>query len=146
MTALETLPAEAFHNVEPLPVEAAALVRAYHQASKADSTVRAYRSDVQILQTWCARYGFRYLPASPEAVAGFLVAEAEAGRSASTIGRWLAAIWYGHKLVKVADPTDDEDVRAAMKGIRRRIGTTPPRRRRPRSACCRCCWRGRPTP
>ncbi|GJE15210.1 Tyrosine recombinase XerD [Methylobacterium longum] len=125
MTALETLPVEAFHNVETLPAEAAALIRAYQQASKADSTVRAYRSDVQVFQAWCARYGFQSLPATPEAVSGFLVAEAEAGRSASTIGRRLAAISYGHKLAKTADPTDDEDVRATMKGIRRRIGTAP---------------------
>ncbi|MGH1592374.1 site-specific integrase (plasmid) [Methylobacterium phyllosphaerae] len=108
-----------------LPVEAAAIVRAYQRASKADSTVRAYRSDVQVFQDWCARFGFRSLPASPEAVAGFLAAEAEAGRSVSTIGRRLAAIRYGHKLVKAADPTDDEDVRATMKGIRRRVGVAP---------------------
>ena len=140
MTALETLPVETLHNVETLPVEAAAIVRAYQQASKADSTVRAYRSDVQVFQAWCARYGFRSLPASPEAVAGFLAHEAEAGRSASTIGRRLAAIRYGHKLAKAADPTDDEDVRATMKGIRRRIGRRArPRRPRPRSTCCRCC-------
>ncbi|GJE14583.1 Tyrosine recombinase XerD [Methylobacterium longum] len=101
------------------------MVRAYQQASKADSTVRAYRSDVRVFQAWCERYGFRSLPASPEAVAGFLAHEAEAGRSASTIGRRLAAISYGHKLAKAADPTDDEDVRATMKGIRRRIGTAP---------------------
>ncbi|MCJ2054174.1 site-specific integrase, partial [Methylobacterium sp. J-070] len=92
-----------------LPVEAAAIVRAYQQASKADSTIRAYHADVQVFQAWCARFGFRSLPASPEAVAGFLAHEAEVGRSASTIGRRLAAIRYGHKLAKAADPTDDED-------------------------------------
>jgi integrase len=53
------------------------------------------------------------------------VAEAEAGRSASTIGRRLAAISYAHKLAKAPDPTDDEEVRATVKGIRRRIGMTP---------------------
>ncbi|MCJ2070049.1 tyrosine-type recombinase/integrase [Methylobacterium sp. J-030] len=108
-----------------LPAEAAAIVRAYQLASKADATVRAYRSDVQVFQAWCERYGFRSLPASPEAVAGFLAHEADAGRSASTIGRRLAAIRYGHKLAKAADPTDDEDVRATMKGIRRRVGVAP---------------------
>ncbi|MCJ2099716.1 site-specific integrase, partial [Methylobacterium sp. E-046] len=125
MAEPETLPTGSVHFVDTLPAEAAAIVRAYQQASKADSTVRAYRSDVQVFQAWCARYGFRALPASPEAVAGFLAAEAEAGRSSSTIGRRLAAIRYGHKLAKAADPTDDEDVRATMKGIRRRVGTAP---------------------
>lgn len=125
MAAPEILPAESVDHIDTLPAEAAAIVRAYQQASKADSTVRAYRSDVVVFQAWCVRFGFRSLPASPEAVAGFLAHEAEAGRSASTIGRRLAAIRYGHKLVKAADPTDDEDVRATMKGIRRRLRVAP---------------------
>ena len=108
-----------------LPTEAAAIVRAYQRASKADATVRAYTADAKAFEAWCLRYGFRSLPASPEAVTGFLVAEAEGGRSASTIGRRLAAIRYAHKLAKAPDPTDDEEVRAAMKGIRRRVGVAP---------------------
>ncbi len=58
-------------------------------------------------------------------MAGFLVAEAEAGRAASTIGRRLAAIKYAHKLARQPDPTEDEAVRATMKGIRRKVGTAP---------------------
>ncbi|BCM88113.1 site-specific integrase [Methylobacterium indicum] len=106
-----------------LPAEAASLVEAYQRASKADATVRAYRGDAAAFTAWCSRYGFRSLPASPEAVAGFLVAEAEAGRAASTIGRRCAAIRYAHKLARLPDPTEDEAVRATMKGIRRKIGT-----------------------
>ncbi|KMO13894.1 site-specific integrase, partial [Methylobacterium platani] len=47
------------------------------------------------------------------------------GRAASTIGRRCAAIRYAHKLAKMPDPTDDEAVRATMKGIRRKVGTAP---------------------
>lgn len=108
-----------------LPAEAAAIVEAYQRASKAGSTVRAYTSDAVLFEAWCRQYGFRPLPASPDAVAGFLVAEAEAGRSASTIGRRCAAIAYAHKLAGADDPTDNEAVRAAMKGIRRRVGVAP---------------------
>lgn len=108
-----------------LPAEAATLVEAYQRASKADATVRAYRGDAAAFEAWCSRYGFRSLPASPEAVAGFLVAEAEAGRAASTIGRRCAAIKYAHKLARLQDPTEDEAVRATMKGIRRKVGTAP---------------------
>ena len=121
----ETLPAEILRRRENLPAEAAAIVQAYQRASKADATVRAYTSDARVFQDWCARYGFRSLPAKSEAVAGFLVHEAEAGCSASTIGRRCAAIRYAHKLAGQPDPTDDEGVRAASKGIRRRIGTAP---------------------
>ncbi|MCJ2023948.1 tyrosine-type recombinase/integrase [Methylobacterium sp. J-067] len=87
--------------------------------------MQAYTGDARVFQDWCRQYGFRSLPTSAEAVAGFLVHEAEAGRSASTIGRRLAAIRYAHKLAGVADPTDDESVRATMKGIRRRVGVAP---------------------
>ncbi|MCJ2024712.1 site-specific integrase [Methylobacterium sp. J-067] len=121
----DTLPVEDFELPAGLPAEAAAIVRAYQRASKADATVRAYTSDAGVFQDWCGQYGFRSLPASAEAVAGFLVHEAEAGRSASTIGRRLAAIRYAHKLAGAADPTDDESVRATMKGIRRRVGVAP---------------------
>ncbi|CAO4195771.1 site-specific integrase [Methylorubrum extorquens] len=126
----EILPAEAnaSRSVGGLPAEAAETVRAYQRASKADATVRAYSSDWREFQGWCARSGLQSAPASPEAVAGFLVAEAEAGRSASTIGRRCAAISYAHKLAKQPDPTSDEEVRAAMKGIRRRIGVAPRRK------------------
>ncbi|MCJ2020158.1 tyrosine-type recombinase/integrase [Methylobacterium sp. E-065] len=87
--------------------------------------MRAYTSDARVFQDWCARFGFRSLPASPEAVAAFIVSEAEDGRAASTLGRRLAAIRYAHKLAKAADPTDDEGVRSAIKGARRKVGVAP---------------------
>ena len=87
---------------ENLPAEAAALVRAYQKASKADATVRAYTSDARVFQDWCARFGFRSLPATPRGRGAFIVSEAEAGRAASTLGRRLAAIRYAHKLAELA--------------------------------------------
>ncbi|MCJ2036423.1 site-specific integrase [Methylobacterium sp. J-068] len=108
-----------------LPAETAAIVQAYQRASKAGSTVRAYKSDAVMFSAWCERYGFRSLPASPEAVAAFLASEADAGRAVSTIGRRCAAIRYAHKLAGEADPTDNEDVHALLKGIRRTRGTAP---------------------
>ncbi|GJE57757.1 site-specific integrase [Methylobacterium thuringiense] len=125
MPTPETLPAEIYGETVKLPAEATAIVRAYQRASKADATVRAYTTDARVFQDWCARYGFRSLPATPEAVAAFLVSEAEEGKAASTIGRRCAAISYAHKLAKAPDPTDDEEVRATMKGIRRRVGVKP---------------------
>jgi site-specific recombinase XerD len=121
----DSLPAEVLEVTAGLPAEAAALVRAYQRASKADATVRAYRSDALVFQDWCMRYGFQSLPASPEAVAGFIVAEAEAGRAASTLGRRMAAIRHAHRLAGLPEPTEDEGVRAAMKGARRKVGVAP---------------------
>lgn len=122
---MRTLPAEFHGGGVKLPAEAAAIVQAYQRASKADATVRAYTTDAKAFEAWCARYGFRPLPATPEAVAAFLVHEAESGRASSTIGRRVAAIRYAHRLAKELDPTEDEEVRAAMKGIRRRVGVAP---------------------
>ena len=121
MTVLPTIAVAA----QSLPAETVALVQAYQRASKADATVRAYRGDAALFEAWCTRFGFRSVPALPEAVAGFLVHEAEAGRAASTIGRRCAAIRYAHKLAGQPDPTDNEAVHAAVKGIRRKVGTAP---------------------
>ena len=116
-------------TIEPveaeLPAETVALVQAYQRASKASATIRAYMSDVRVFEAWCRRYGFRSMPAAPETVAAFIVSEAEEGRAASTLGRRMAAIRYGHKLAKVPDPTDDEGVHAAMKGARRKLKVAP---------------------
>jgi site-specific recombinase XerD len=108
-----------------LPADVAGIVQAYQRSSKADATVRAYQGDALLFEAWCRQYGFRSLPASPDAVAGFLVHEAEAGKAASTIGRRCAAIRYAHKLAGLPDPTDNEAVRSAMRGIRRTVGTAP---------------------
>jgi site-specific recombinase XerD len=58
-------------------------------------------------------------------VAAFLAraCEVERGIRASTLGRRVAAIRYGHKLAGLAVPTDDEHVKATIRGIRRTIGT-----------------------
>lgn len=117
-----SLPAEVIEQPSGLLTEAAQLVRVYQRASKAAATVRAYQADARIFTAWCEQYGFRSLPASPDAVAAFIVSEAEEGRAASTLRRRLAAIRYAHKLAGQPDPTDDEGVRAAMKGARRTKG------------------------
>jgi site-specific recombinase XerD len=115
---------------EPMP-EA---VRAYQRRAKAKATVTAYRSDALIFDAWCREHGRAgSIPASPATVAAFLVAEAERGVKASTIGRRAAAIRYAHKLASQPDPTESEDVRSAMQGVRRTIGAAQ-RRKAPATA------------
>lgn len=58
-------------------------------------------------------------------MAGFIVAEAEVGRAASTLGRCMAAIRYAYKRASLPDPTEDDGVRAALKGARRKVGVAP---------------------
>jgi site-specific recombinase XerD len=109
-------------DVPALPwveVEAAA---AYAVAEKAPATRRAYKTDFAIFQNWCADRGANALPAAPATVAAFLAWEASRSRP-NTIGRRVAAIRYAHKLAGCTVPTDDERVRATMRGIRRSLGT-----------------------
>jgi site-specific recombinase XerD len=98
----------------------------YARAEKAEATRRAYRTDFAIFEAWCLERGAIALPARPEIVAAFLATEAGRGVRPSTIGRRVAAIRYAHKLAGHAVlPTDDERVRATMRGIRRSLGTAP---------------------
>jgi hypothetical protein len=58
-------------------------------------------------------------------VAAFLAHEAGRSIKPSTIGRRVAAIRYAHKLAGLPLPTDDERVRATVRGIRRSLGAAP---------------------
>jgi len=100
---------------------------------KAEATRRAYRSDFEIFRQWCAARQISALPASAECVAAFLAHEVENGKRPSTIGRRLAAIRYAHKLAGHLVPTDDERVKATVRGIRRTLGTAP-RKKSPATA------------
>jgi site-specific recombinase XerD len=100
---------------------------------KAPATRRAYRSDFRIFQAWCRDRGVDALPAAAETVAAFLAHDVETGTRASTLGRRVAAIRYAHKLAGHPAPTDDERVKATMRGIRRSLGTAP-RKKAPATA------------
>jgi site-specific recombinase XerD len=109
-------------TVPAAEVEAAA---AFAKAEKAAGTRRAYKTDFASFQAWCADRSASALPAEPATVAAFLGWEASRQTRPSTIGRRVAAIRYAHKLAGHEVPTDDERVRATMRGIRRTVGTAP---------------------
>jgi hypothetical protein len=108
-----------------VPVVEVEAASAYAKAEKAPGTRRAYRSDFAIFQAWCADRSASALPAQPATVAAFLGWEARRRTRPSTIGRRVAAIRYAHQLAGHEIPTDDERVRATMRGIRRTVGTAP---------------------
>jgi site-specific recombinase XerD len=95
------------------------------RAEKAVATQRAYKSDFAIFSAWCAGQGLCALPADPAAVAAFIAAETARGVKSSTIGRRVAGIRYSHKLAGYSSPTDDERVKAVVRGARRTLGTAP---------------------
>jgi site-specific recombinase XerD len=126
----------AFHDAEaltPTPVASAELPALFvsdldkatnlARQEKAIATRRAYRSDFELFGRWCSARGLSALPASPEAIAAFLACEVERGIRSSTIARRVAAIRYAHRLAGHAVPTDDERVKATVRGIRRALGT-----------------------
>ena len=94
----------------------------YVMGSLSHNTLRAYASDVKIFSAWCELRHFKVLPATPNAVANFLAAQAKQIPSlkASTIERRAAAIRYVHKMADLDPlPTDAMIVRQTLEGIRR---------------------------
>jgi integrase len=103
-------------------------LRAFAENEKAASTRRAYRADFAAFEAWCRERGLCPLPADSQIVAWHISAIASAGLSVSSIGRRLAGIAYAHKLAKEPNPTDAEDVKVILAGIRRTVGTAPRRK------------------
>lgn len=123
MTTLPATTAEPRADLPALAPEIVEAVKGYAVASRAESTLRAYRSDFALFAAWCADAGHDALPAAPLIVAAFLSSEAQAGVKASTLNRRSAAIRHAHRTAGHVDPTDHEAVRLVMGGIRRTLGT-----------------------
>lgn len=88
--------------------------------SVAPSTLRALRTDVRRWTAWCrAQTPWRpTLPARPEDLAAFVDAHA-ARWTPATLRRVLASLARVHRVLGLADPTKDEEVRVAMQGVAR---------------------------
>jgi len=109
-------------DIAPLP--SLEQVREYIRASKAESTLRGYRSDWRHFCSWCDVRNLGALPASPETVASY-IAECAERLKVGSIQRRLNAIAEAHKAVNVDPPTRHATVVNTMKGIRRSLGTAP---------------------
>jgi site-specific recombinase XerD len=103
-------------------------VREYVDASLAPNTRRAYRASLASFREWCEVEKVDALPASPETVAAFLAAEANAGLKPATLGQRVAAIRWAHEAAGQESPTKAKLVAAALKGIRRKLGVAPTRK------------------
>ncbi len=111
-------------NALTVPADLAA-VRGYVDESLSPNTRRAYRSSLAAFRAWCEAEKVDALPASPESVAAFLAAEADAGLKPATLGQRQAAIRWAHEAAGYEPPTKSKLVGAALKGIRRKLGTAP---------------------
>ena len=93
---------------DSIPDKVAALV----QASIADNTRRAYRSDLDHFAAWGGA-----LPAEPALVASYLAAHAEI-LSVATLVRRIATISKAHEARGLPNPCLFEIVRATLRGIK----------------------------
>jgi site-specific recombinase XerD len=85
------------------------------------NTIRSYRADFTIFETWCRQKHLSVLPATPKTVAEFLLAESE-NAAPATVSRRSAAIAKIHKLMKLDDPARTEEVTLATRTVFRRKG------------------------
>ena len=84
------------------------------EGAYAESTLRAYRADMQAFEDWCRKARRRPLPATPQTVAAFIAHETERC-SAATLKRRLAGIRKVHRLLRMENPVTDEEVVIAMR-------------------------------
>ena len=90
---------------------------AYLDASLADSTKRAYQSDLGHFLAWGGA-----IPTTPELLARYLALHGE-HLSPFTLARRLVAIGKAHAAQGLANPCESELVRSVLRGIRRVHGS-----------------------
>jgi site-specific recombinase XerD len=95
--------------------------REFARHSKAENTLRGYRTDWRNFCEWCESHELRPLPASPEVVAAY-IAECAGRLKFGSIQRRLNAIAEAHKAMGLDSPTSSGMVRNTLKGIKRTIG------------------------
>lgn len=87
--------------------------------SGAANTSRAYQSDLKRFAAWCAAHDYPPLPATTEALVGFITSLAEAGKKVATIQRHCAAISKAYAVQGIESPTADRQFKIFMDGVRR---------------------------
>ena len=100
-----------------------ARLRSSLDSSVSDNTRAMYNSAWRAFETWAQTRGALSLPASPPLVAAYLAHLAEELRlSVATVRLNKAALAAVHRAAGHPDPTDNEGVRQAIKGIARAHG------------------------
>jgi site-specific recombinase XerD len=82
------------------------------------ATMRSYYADVEAFENWCKAESIDPFPAEVETVCRFLEDQGKE-LMPSTVRRRLYAIRKVHRLLRLPDPTHDEDINLAMRRVRR---------------------------
>ena len=93
------------------------------QSSKADNTVRAYKSDFNDFGLFCAQNGLKSLPSEPKIVSLYLTHLSTKDVKMSTLKRRLVSIGVIHKLKGLYLDTKHPSIIENIMGIKRRKGS-----------------------
>src|SRR6056300_1486197 len=93
------------------------------QSSKANNTVRAYKSDFNDFGLFCAKNGFKSLPSEPKIVSLYLTYLSTREVKMSTLKRRLVSIGVIHKLKGYYLDTKHPSIIENLMGIKRRKGS-----------------------
>jgi site-specific recombinase XerD len=93
------------------------------QSSKANNTVRAYKSDFNDFDLFCIQNGFKSLPSDPKVVSLYLTYLSKKNMKMSTLKRRLVSIGVIHKLKGQYLDTKHPSIIENIMGIKRRKGS-----------------------
>ena len=93
------------------------------QSSKANNTVRAYKSDFNDFGIFCSQNGFKSLPSEPKIVSLYLTHLSTKDAKMSTLKRRLVSIGVIHKLKGHYLDTKHPSIIENIMGIKRRKGS-----------------------
>jgi site-specific recombinase XerD len=93
------------------------------QSSKASNTVRAYKSDFNDFEIFCAQNGFKSLPSEPKIVSMYLTHLSTKDAKMSTLKRRLVTIGVIHRLKGYYLDTKHPAIIENIMGIKRRKGS-----------------------
>ena len=93
------------------------------QSSKANNTVRAYKSDFKDFALFCAKNAFKNLPSEPKVVSLYLTYLSTKEAKMSTLKRRLVSIGVIHKLKGHYLDTKHPSIIENIMGIKRRKGS-----------------------
>ena len=91
--------------------------------SKADNTVRAYKSDFRDFELFCAKNGFKPLPSEPKIVSLYLTYLSTKDSKMSTLKRRIVSIGVIHRLKGHYLDTKHPSIIENIMGIKRRKGS-----------------------
>ena len=93
------------------------------KSSKANNTIRAYKSDFKDFGLFCAKNGFNSIPSEPKIVSLYLTYLSTKKAKMSTLKRRLVSIGVIHKLKGYYLDTKHPSIIENIMGIRRRKGS-----------------------